>query len=53
MNKSRIEGATKQGEWVMDQETLAETINGLFKAEFIHRRGPLKSRESVKLAFLQ
>jgi len=32
---------------------LAETINGLYKAELIHRRGPWKSRESVELATLQ
>ena len=32
---------------------LAETINGLFKAEVIHRRGPWKSRESVELATLE
>ena len=32
---------------------LAETINGLYKAELIHRRAPWKSRESVKLATLQ
>lgn len=31
---------------------LAETINGLYKAEIIHRRGPWKSRESVELATL-
>jgi transposase InsO family protein len=31
---------------------LTETINGLFKAEVIHRRGPWKSRESVELATL-
>jgi putative transposase len=31
---------------------LAETINGLYKAEVIHRRGPWKSRESVELATL-
>jgi transposase InsO family protein len=28
---------------------LAETINGLFKAEVIHRRGPWRSCEAVKL----
>ena len=28
----------------------AETINGLYKAEFIHRRGPWKTREAVELA---
>ncbi len=32
---------------------LAETINGLFKAEVIHRRGPWKTRESVELATLE
>ena len=32
---------------------LAETINGLYKAELIHRRGPWKTRESVELASLQ
>src|SRR6267143_408984 len=29
---------------------LAETINGLFKAEVIHRRGPWKSFEAVEYA---
>lgn len=32
---------------------LAETINGLYKAELIHRRGSWKTRESVELATLQ
>jgi len=32
---------------------LAETINGLYKAELIHRWGPWKTRESVELATLQ
>ena len=32
---------------------LAETINGLYKTELIHRRAPWKSRESVELATLQ
>ena len=31
---------------------LAETINGLYKAELIHKRGPWKNRESVELATL-
>jgi putative transposase len=31
----------------------AETINGLCKAELIHRRAPWKTRESVELATLQ
>jgi transposase InsO family protein len=32
---------------------LAETINGLYKAEVIHRRGPWKTRASVELATLE
>ena len=32
---------------------LAETINGLYKAEIIHRRGPWKAREAVELATLE
>jgi putative transposase len=32
---------------------LAETINGLYKAEMIHRRGPWKTRESVEFATLE
>lgn len=32
---------------------LAETINGLYKAELIHRRGAWKSREAVELATLE
>lgn len=32
---------------------LAETINGLYKAELIHRRAPWKTRESVGLATLE
>jgi putative transposase len=32
---------------------LAETINGLYKAEVIHRRGPWKTKESVELATLE
>jgi len=31
---------------------LAETINGLYKAELIHRRTPWKTREAVELATL-
>jgi len=31
---------------------LAETINGLYKAELIHRRAPWKTREAVELATL-
>ncbi len=32
---------------------LAETINGLYKPEPIHRRAPWKTRESVELATLE
>jgi transposase InsO family protein len=32
---------------------LAETINGLYKAELIHRRAPWKSREAVEMATLE
>ena len=32
---------------------LAETINGLYKAELIHRRTPWKTKESVELATLE
>ncbi len=32
---------------------LAETINGLYKAELIHRRGAWKTKESVELATLE
>ena len=32
---------------------MAETINGLYKAEVIHRRGPWRSFEAVELATLE
>jgi transposase InsO family protein len=32
---------------------LAETINGLYKTELIHKRAPWKSREAVELATLE
>ena len=32
---------------------LAETINGLFKAEVIHRRGPWRGMEAVEFATLE
>ena len=34
-------------------KALAETINGLYKAELIHRRAPCKSKESLELATLE
>lgn len=36
-----------------DDTALAETINGLFKAELIHRRGPWRSFEAVEYAALE
>ncbi len=39
--------------WDSYDNALAETINGLYKAELIHHRGPWKNRESVALATLQ
>ena len=35
-----------------DDNALAETINGLYKAEVIHRRGPWRSFEAVEYATL-
>ena len=32
---------------------LAETVNGLFKAEVIHRRGPWRNAETVEFATLE
>ena len=32
---------------------LAETINGLYKAEVIHRRGPWKAKQAVERATLE
>jgi transposase InsO family protein len=32
---------------------LAEMINGLYKAEIVHRRGPVRSSEAVKFATLE
>ena len=32
---------------------LAETINGLYKTELIHRRAPWKSKESLEMATLE
>ncbi len=34
-------------------DVLAETINGLYKAELIHRRAPWKTMEAVELATLE
>ena len=34
-------------------EPLAETINGLYKVEMIHRRVPWETKGSVELAILE
>jgi hypothetical protein len=34
-------------------DALAETINGLYKAEVIHRRGPWRNFEAVEFATLE
>ena len=36
-----------------NDNALAETINGLYKAEVIHRRGPWRSFEAVEYATLE
>ena len=36
-----------------DDNALAETINGLYKAEMIHRRGPWRRFEAVEFATLE
>jgi len=36
-----------------DDNALAETINGLYKAELIHRRAPWKTNEALELATLE
>ena len=46
----------KQAKVLTDAEMkrlLAETVNGLYKAEVIHRRGPWRSFEAVELATLE
>lgn len=36
-----------------DDNALAETINGLYKTELIHRRAPWKTKESLEVATLE
>jgi putative transposase len=36
-----------------NDNALAETINGLYKAELIHRRGPWRNFEAVEFATLE
>ena len=37
----------------VQSDALAETINGLYKAELIHRRAPWKTKEAVEFATLE
>src|SRR5205814_10597247 len=46
-------GPAVGGVGASDENALAETINGLFKAEVIHRRGRWKSFEAVEYAALE
>ncbi|AUQ99914.1 transposase [Phaeobacter inhibens] len=41
------------GDHLKAQNALAETINGIFKAEVIHRRGPWRNFEDVEYATLE
>ncbi len=50
----RLAEARIEPQWADSYDTaLAETINGLYKAEVIHRRGPWKTKEAVELATLE
>jgi transposase InsO family protein len=50
--KSLKSGLAEQGPSTHDS-TLAETINGLYKAELIHRQGPWRTFEDVEYATLE
>ena len=53
---SKLTGWVKMGSpgaYDSYDNALAETINGLYKAELIHLRAPWKTRESVELATLE
>ena len=39
--------------FIIDAYAMAETINGLYKTEVIHRRGPWKTKTAVELAILE
>jgi transposase InsO family protein len=43
---------TRHDGWA-EINALAETINGLYKTEVIHRRGPWRSFEAVEFATLE
>jgi putative transposase len=50
-------GPDRRPQLALDQHrsinALAETINGLYKAEAIHRRGPWRSFDAVEFATLE
>ena len=52
---SRYDRGISGGQVIGDSydNALAETINGLYKAEVIHRRGPWRSFEAVEFATLE
>ena len=46
-----VDAGVREG--VSYDHALAETINGLYRAELIHRRAPWKTKESVEFATLE
>lgn len=53
---ARVLGVFSSGyhDWLRRYDNaLAETINGLYKAEVIHRRAPWKTKDAVELASLE
>ena len=61
--QGRIKGASQHSEVGLEpsvgsvgvscDNALAKTVNGLYKAEVIHRRGPWRSMEAVEFATLE
>ena len=59
----RCSGISASQSWPLQQQpaldrhrsinALAETINGLYKAEVIHRRGPWRNFEAIEFATLE
>ena len=52
-NLIRASGSNDSPDHSTAQNAQAETINGLFKAEVIHRRGPWRSFDAVEYAALE
>jgi hypothetical protein len=52
MSLSNTPNARLKRAWSL-LSALTETINGLYKAEVIHRRGPWRSFEAVEFATLE